>query len=113
MDYIYFESYNKQNKVEQILFYHSMKNNNSLHTNLIKYIIGCDRGIGHVLAKQLDRKGFYVFAGCLKNRGQGSKDLVDGSSSRLQTLQLDVSKLTQVKSALHTVEQQLHSKGNI
>lgn len=90
-----------------------MKNNNSLHTNLIKYIIGCDRGIGHVLAKQLDRKGFYVFAGCLKNRGQGSKDLVDGSSSRLQTLQLDISKLTQVKSALHTVEQQLHSKGNI
>lgn len=74
-------------------------------------ITGCDRGIGHVLAKQLDRKGFYVFAGCLKNRGQGSKDLVDGSSSRLQTLQLDVSKLTQVKSALHTVEQQLHSKG--
>lgn len=72
---------------------------------------GCDSGIGHSLAKQLDRAGFHVFAGCLSNEGQGSKELRRQCSSRLQTLQLDVSNLSDVESALQLVQQQLAYKG--
>nr|XP_022321297.1 retinol dehydrogenase 7-like [Crassostrea virginica]XP_022321298.1 retinol dehydrogenase 7-like [Crassostrea virginica]XP_022321299.1 retinol dehydrogenase 7-like [Crassostrea virginica] len=73
-------------------------------------ITGCDSGIGHSLAKQLDRAGFHVFAGCLSNEGEGSQELRGQCSSRLQTLQLDVSNLSDVESALQLVQQQLAYK---
>ncbi|XP_048777810.2 estradiol 17-beta-dehydrogenase 2-like [Ostrea edulis] len=74
-------------------------------------ITGCDRGIGHVLAKQLDKTGFYVFAGCLDVRGDGSRDLTISCSAKLKTIQLDVSKMSQVESALQLVQQELTMKG--
>lgn len=71
------------------------------------YIVGCDRGIGHELAKKLDSLGYYVFAGCLYKGQEGEQDLVAACSTRLTTLQIDVSKREQIQQAAVEVEHNL------
>ena len=73
---------------------------------------GCDRGIGKALAKSLDLEGFTVYAGCLDNQGPGSKDLVNACSSRLHTVQLDVSDENQIKEAAVAIQKDMEVKGN-
>ncbi|KAL5020170.1 hypothetical protein ScPMuIL_003062 [Solemya velum] len=73
-------------------------------------ITGCDRGIGHNLAKQLDQLGFYVYAGCLQKGSEGEQELVRNCSSRLTTLQLDVCQLEQVENAVNKVTNELGNK---
>ncbi|XP_063290424.1 retinol dehydrogenase 7-like [Pelobates fuscus] len=51
-------------------------------------ITGCDSGFGNLLAKQLDRRGMWVLAACLTEKG--AEDLKKETSSRLQTVILDV-----------------------
>ncbi|XP_075447559.1 retinol dehydrogenase 7-like [Ascaphus truei] len=64
-----------------------------------KYVLitGCDSGFGNLLAKQLDRLGLRVLATCLTERG--AEDLKKETSSRLQTVFLDVSDSQSVSSA--------------
>ena len=52
------------------------------------FITGCDTGFGNLLARSLDSKGVFVYAGCLTT--EGASKLKDVSSSRLKTLILDV-----------------------
>ncbi|XP_053313651.1 retinol dehydrogenase 7-like [Spea bombifrons] len=55
-----------------------------------KYVLitGCDSGFGNLLAKQLDQRGMRVLAACLTEKG--AEDLKKETSSRLQTVILDV-----------------------
>ena len=52
------------------------------------FITGCDSGFGNLLAKRLDSMGFNVFAGCLAL--QGAEGLKKDVSSRLVTVDIDV-----------------------
>ncbi|XP_061177363.1 D-beta-hydroxybutyrate dehydrogenase, mitochondrial-like [Saccostrea echinata] len=67
-------------------------------------ITGCDTGIGHDLAKRLDKMGFHVFAGCLVGDGPGAAELARSCSKRLHVVQLDVTKDDQIRSAKSYVE---------
>ncbi|MEE6520177.1 hypothetical protein FKM82_017989, partial [Ascaphus truei] len=64
-----------------------------------KYVLitGCDTGFGNLLAKQLDRRGLHVLATCLTEKG--AEDLKKETSSRLQTVILDVTDSQSVSSA--------------
>ncbi|XP_075447577.1 retinol dehydrogenase 7-like isoform X1 [Ascaphus truei] len=68
-----------------------------------KYVLitGCDTGFGNLLAKQLDRRGLRVLAACLTERG--AEDLKKETSSRLQTVILDVTDSQSVSSAAEWV----------
>ncbi|CAJ0966842.1 unnamed protein product [Ranitomeya imitator] len=57
-------------------------------TSKYVFITGCDTGFGNVLAKQLDKRGMKVLAACLTN--EGAENLKKETSSRLQTIILDV-----------------------
>ena len=81
---------------------------NSLHIEVT--ITGCDRGFGFHVAKQLDRLGFLVFAGCLNVDGPGPSDLKQ-SSKRIHLLQLDVTKENDVTEAVTFVEDHTENKG--
>ncbi|XP_078695096.1 D-beta-hydroxybutyrate dehydrogenase, mitochondrial-like isoform X1 [Branchiostoma floridae x Branchiostoma belcheri] len=73
------------------------------------FITGCDSGFGFGLAKRLDSLGFTVFAGCLlaDSGGEGSKKLRAECSSRLSTVQIDVTDDGQVKAAVQQVKNSL------
>ncbi|KAI8514185.1 hypothetical protein Bbelb_085090 [Branchiostoma belcheri] len=73
------------------------------------FITGCDSGFGFGLAKRLDSLGFTVFAGCLlaDSGGEGAKKLRAECSSRLSTVQIDVTDDGQVKAAVQQVEDRL------
>ncbi|KAI8510357.1 hypothetical protein Bbelb_112730 [Branchiostoma belcheri] len=73
------------------------------------FITGCDSGFGFKLAKRLDSLGFTVFAGCLlaDSGGEGSKKLRAECSSRLSTVQIDVTDDGQVKTAVQQVKDRL------
>ncbi|KAI8511206.1 hypothetical protein Bbelb_103060 [Branchiostoma belcheri] len=73
------------------------------------FITGCDSGFGFGLAKRLDSLGFTVFAGCLlaDSGGEGSKKLRAECSSRLSTVQIDVTDDGQVKAAVQQVKDRL------
>ncbi|KAI8495126.1 hypothetical protein Bbelb_271120 [Branchiostoma belcheri] len=73
------------------------------------FITGCDSGFGFGLAKRLDSLGFTVFAGCLlaDSGGEGSKKLRAECSSRLSTVQIDVTDDGQVKAAVQQVKDNL------
>ncbi|XP_019643999.1 PREDICTED: D-beta-hydroxybutyrate dehydrogenase, mitochondrial-like [Branchiostoma belcheri] len=73
------------------------------------FITGCDSGFGFKLAKRLDSLGFTVFAGCLlaDSGGEGSKKLRAECSSRLSTVQIDVTDDGQVKAAVQQVKDRL------
>ncbi|XP_075447582.1 retinol dehydrogenase 16-like [Ascaphus truei] len=64
-----------------------------------KYVLitGCDTGFGNLLAKQLDRRGLRLLAACLTEKG--AEDLKKETSSRLQTVILDVTDSQSVTSA--------------
>ncbi|XP_019616127.1 PREDICTED: D-beta-hydroxybutyrate dehydrogenase, mitochondrial-like [Branchiostoma belcheri] len=70
---------------------------------------GCDSGFGFRLAKRLDSLGFTVFAGCLlaDSGGEGAKKLRAECSSRLSTVQIDVTDDGQVKAAVQQVKDNL------
>ncbi|KAG9468815.1 retinol dehydrogenase 7-like [Eleutherodactylus coqui] len=55
-----------------------------------KYVLitGCDTGFGNLLAKQLDKRGMKVLATCLTSHG--AENLKKETSSRLQTMILDI-----------------------
>ena len=74
-------------------------------TSKYVFITGCDTGFGQLLAKMLDEKGLYVFAGCLTHKG--ARDLEDATSSRLQTVPVDISKKESVREAYETVKTKL------
>lgn len=78
-----------------------------LADNAKLYTTGCDRGIGHELAKKLDSLGYHVFAGCLFKGQTGEQDLLAGCSSRLRTLQMDVKSQEQVQQAAALVQKML------
>ena len=71
---------------------------------------GCDRGIGHDLAKKLDQIGYQVFAGCLLKGSPGEEKLVNACSDRLCTLQLDVTDTQQVQRAAELVQHHLRDR---
>eukprot|EP00058_Branchiostoma_floridae_P007714 XP_002593202.1 hypothetical protein BRAFLDRAFT_72720 [Branchiostoma floridae] len=81
------------------------------------FITGCDSGFGFGLAKRLDSLGFTVFAGCLlaDSGGEGSKKLRAECSSRLSTVQIDVTDDGQVQAAVRQVKDRLPtgSKGRV
>ncbi|CAL1282018.1 unnamed protein product [Larinioides sclopetarius] len=72
-------------------------------------ITGCARGFGKHIAKHLDSKGFHVFASCLNPNSSGADDLRKSCSSRLQILQLDVTKDESVEKAVQYVKANLGS----
>ncbi|KFP32491.1 Estradiol 17-beta-dehydrogenase 2, partial [Colius striatus] len=74
-------------------------------------ITGSDTGIGHALAKYLDKLGFVVFAGVLNVNGPGAEELKQTCSQRLSLLQLDITSATQVKEAYVKVSEKVKNTG--
>ncbi|XP_066440602.1 retinol dehydrogenase 16-like [Eleutherodactylus coqui] len=72
-------------------------------------ITGCDSGFGNQLAKKLDKRGMRVLATCLTE--QGAENLKRESSSRLQTVILDIADSNSVQSAAKWVSDVLGEKG--
>ena len=74
---------------------------------LSRYILvtGCDTGFGHELAKDLDRNGYNVFAGCLTERGE--EILQNQCTCRLKTVRMDVSDPESVRKAFQFVKENL------
>ncbi|XP_061450240.1 17-beta-hydroxysteroid dehydrogenase type 2 [Rhineura floridana] len=70
-------------------------------------ITGSDSGIGHELAKYLDRLGFVVFASVLNEKGPGAEKLRKTCSERLSVLQLDITNSVQIKEAYLEVRRKL------
>ncbi|XP_058011304.1 17-beta-hydroxysteroid dehydrogenase type 2 [Ahaetulla prasina] len=73
-------------------------------------ITGTDSGIGHELAKYLDRLGFTVFAGVLNAAGPGAKKLKETCSERLSILQLDITSSAQIKEAYLETRRKLQNE---
>uniref|UniRef100_A0A0B6ZPP7 Uncharacterized protein n=1 Tax=Arion vulgaris TaxID=1028688 RepID=A0A0B6ZPP7_9EUPU len=69
------------------------------------FITGCDTGFGHLAAIQLDKIGFFVFAGCLTE--DGAKLLSEKCSSRLTTVSLNVTSTESVEQAVEVVKEKL------
>uniref|UniRef100_A0A8C6W7L6 Estradiol 17-beta-dehydrogenase 2 n=1 Tax=Nannospalax galili TaxID=1026970 RepID=A0A8C6W7L6_NANGA len=74
-------------------------------------VTGTDSGFGHGLAKQLDKLGFTVFAGVLDERGPGAEELRKTCSKRLLVLQMDITKLEQIKDAHSKVLEKTQDTG--
>ncbi|XP_068123621.1 retinol dehydrogenase 7-like [Hyperolius riggenbachi] len=76
-----------------------------------KYVLitGCDSGFGNLAAKQLDRRGLHVLAACLT--AGGAENLKKETSSRLQTVLLDVTDSQSVSSAAKWVAGVVGDKG--
>ncbi|XP_062582328.1 dehydrogenase/reductase SDR family member 9-like [Saccostrea cucullata] len=74
-------------------------------------ITGCDTGFGNMLAKELDSKGFSVFAGCLTNNGE--ENLKKSCSQKLKTFPLDVSDNESIKKMLKFVTSHLPKDAGI
>lgn len=73
------------------------------------FITGCDSGFGNLLARQLDRKGFKVIAGCLTEKG--AADLAAATTPRLKTLLLNVTDTASIRSAVEFVSREVGYKG--
>ncbi|XP_053564136.1 retinol dehydrogenase 7-like [Bombina bombina] len=82
-----------------ILVYRWYRQSQILENLSDKYVLitGCDSGFGNLAAKQLDRHGLRVLAACLTEKG--AEELKKETSSRLQTVILDVTDSQSVKSA--------------
>ncbi|KAM4044630.1 retinol dehydrogenase 7-like isoform 2-T3 [Anomaloglossus baeobatrachus] len=76
-----------------------------------KYVLitGCDSGFGNLLSKQLDKRGMKVLAACLTVKG--AENLKKETSSRLQTIILDVTDSKSVSSAAERVAATVGSSG--
>ncbi|XP_056418462.1 retinol dehydrogenase 7-like [Hyla sarda] len=80
-------------------------------SNLLdKYVLitGCDSGFGNLAAKQLDKRGMHVLAACLTQKG--AENLKE-TSSRLQTVILDVTDSQSVNAATAWVTSIVGNKG--
>ncbi|XP_038047821.1 17-beta-hydroxysteroid dehydrogenase type 2-like [Patiria miniata] len=73
-------------------------------------ITGCDTGLGHATALYLDSLGAHVLACCYDKNGAGERDLVANSSSRLMTIELDVTDQDQIQEALEIVKDLLDGR---
>ncbi|XP_023671792.1 dehydrogenase/reductase SDR family member 9 [Paramormyrops kingsleyae] len=73
------------------------------------YITGCDSGFGNLLARHLDKRGFCVIAACFTEKGE--EDLQKGSSNRLATVHLDVTKTESVRKAADFLKNKVGGKG--
>ncbi|KAG9470307.1 hypothetical protein GDO78_018202 [Eleutherodactylus coqui] len=73
------------------------------------FITGCDTGFGRQIAKQLDGRGMKVLAACLTDAG--AKELKKETSSRLQTINLDVTDSQSVSAAAKWVAEIVTDKG--
>jgi len=76
-------------------------------SNQIVFITGCDSGLGYTFALHAHRLGFTVLAGCLQPDGEGSKQLLQLCSERLQVLGLDITNETSVRTAVKAVDDML------
>ncbi|KAL3841994.1 hypothetical protein ACJMK2_020070 [Sinanodonta woodiana] len=74
-------------------------------------ITGCDTGFGNLLAKLLDNKGIPVFAGCFTEAG--AEKLKMETSTKLQTMLLDVTDPESVSIAAQKVESWLPPGGGL
>ncbi|CAL9690280.1 unnamed protein product [Knipowitschia caucasica] len=72
-------------------------------------ITGCDSGFGNLLARQLDSKGLPVIAACLTEKG--ARDLSSSTSSRLQTVLLNVADSTSIQRAVEFVRAEVGQRG--
>ncbi|XP_062818070.1 17-beta-hydroxysteroid dehydrogenase type 2 [Anolis carolinensis] len=72
-------------------------------------ITGSDSGIGHELAKFLDRLGFTVFATVLDEKGPGAEALKKSCSERLSILQMDITNSAQIQEVYRTVQRKLQN----
>ncbi|XP_077153794.1 retinol dehydrogenase 7-like isoform X2 [Ranitomeya variabilis] len=78
-------------------------------TDKYVFITGCDSGFGNLLAKQLDKRGMKVLAACLTHKG--AEELKKETSSRLQTILLDVADSQSVSAAAEWVSGIVRDKG--
>ena len=67
------------------------------------FITGCDTGMGHAVAKELDALGGHVIGACYTEAGE--TELKKHCSSRLSTLHLDVTKHESVLKAYGRVKE--------
>ncbi|XP_005345797.1 estradiol 17-beta-dehydrogenase 2 [Microtus ochrogaster] len=74
-------------------------------------VTGADSGFGHALAKHLDKLGFRVFAGVLDAKGSGAEELRKTCSEHLLVLQMDVTKLEEIKDVYSKVTEKTKDKG--
>ncbi|XP_068210653.1 17-beta-hydroxysteroid dehydrogenase type 6-like [Palaemon carinicauda] len=75
--------------------------------NKAVFITGCDSGFGKLLAIQLDKMGFKVYAGCLMPEGKGALCLKEEASSKLTVVSVDVTKDDEVRAAYKFIEDDL------
>ena len=68
-------------------------------------------GFGHHLANRLADHGFTVFAGVLNINSEGSDKLRNRHLDNLHVLQLDVTKVDDIKAAVSKVKTILGSEG--
>uniref|UniRef100_A0A8D0GMX0 Hydroxysteroid 17-beta dehydrogenase 2 n=1 Tax=Sphenodon punctatus TaxID=8508 RepID=A0A8D0GMX0_SPHPU len=80
-------------------------------THLCSVSLRTDSGIGHELAKYLDRLGFIVFAGVLNKKGPGAEELKRSCSQRLSILQMDITNSAHVKEAYLKVTEEVKNAG--
>ncbi|XP_066542706.1 dehydrogenase/reductase SDR family member 9 [Hoplias malabaricus] len=73
------------------------------------YITGCDSGFGNLLAKHLDALGFCVVAGCYTEKGED--ELKKSCSSRLCTVQLDVTDDESIRKATDIIKTLVGERG--
>uniref|UniRef100_A0A8C5PBE2 Retinol dehydrogenase 7 n=1 Tax=Leptobrachium leishanense TaxID=445787 RepID=A0A8C5PBE2_9ANUR len=94
-----------------LLIYRWHRQNQILPNLSDKYVLitGCDSGFGNLLARQLDRRGMRVLSACLTEKG--ADNLKKETSSRLQTVILDVTNSQSVSSAAIWVAQVVGDKG--
>uniref|UniRef100_A0A8C5MGI2 Uncharacterized protein n=1 Tax=Leptobrachium leishanense TaxID=445787 RepID=A0A8C5MGI2_9ANUR len=94
-----------------ILLYRRHRHSQILENLSDKYVLitGCDTGFGNLVARQLDRRGMWVLAACLTEKG--AEDLKKETSSRLQTVILDVTDSQSVSSAAKWVAGVVNDKG--
>ncbi|NWT94576.1 RDH16 dehydrogenase, partial [Urocynchramus pylzowi] len=72
-------------------------------------ITGCDSGFGNLLARQLDARGLRVLAACLTDAG--AAQLRAATSSRLQTVLLDVTSSESIADVTAWVRERVGDQG--
>ncbi|KAM5138141.1 17-beta-hydroxysteroid dehydrogenase type 2 [Mantella aurantiaca] len=77
----------------------------------ISSMAGCDSGLGHALAKHLDKQGLLVFAGVLNKNGPGAEELKRACSSNLCLIQLDVTNSEEISAAYRKISSQVKDTG--
>uniref|UniRef100_A0A8C5X918 Uncharacterized protein n=1 Tax=Malurus cyaneus samueli TaxID=2593467 RepID=A0A8C5X918_9PASS len=74
-------------------------------------ITGCDSGFGNLLARQLDARGLRVLAACLTETG--AAQLRAATSSRLQTVLLDVTSSKSIADVAAWVRERVGDQGRM